>query len=121
MGSLVTGEDEGVLDQAELARERRRFASHAWLYKGERRLEQSRKARFDWGSVHVDLTCENGVIRDLMVFSDGLEAERIDAIPQLLVGSRCVVEELEQRLREGGLPCAMASDIACLVAGQAGR
>ena len=120
VGPFVTDEDEGVLDQAELVRERQRFASHAWLYKGERRLEQSRKARFDWGSVRVDLTCENGVIRDLMVFSDGLEAERIDAIPQLLVGSRCVVEELEQRLREGGLPCAMASDIAHLIAGQAG-
>ena len=118
VGPLVAHEDEGALDQAELARERQRFASRSWLFKGERKLGQSRKARFDWGSVRVDFTCEDGVIRDLVVFSDGLDAERIDATPQLLVGSRCAVEELEGKLQESGLAYAMAADIARLVADQ---
>lgn len=121
MGSPVTDEDEGAIDQAELARERQRFASHAWLYRGERRLAQSYGDRFDWGSVRVDLTCEDGVIRDLVVFSDGLDAERIDAIAQLLLGSRRTVEELEERLCGGGLADAMAKDIARLVADQSCR
>ena len=117
VGGPVTQGDVRELDQRELARERERFCSRAWLYKGERRFGESRQSRFGWGSARVDLTREDGVIRDLVVFSDGLEAERIEAIPGLLVGAKDAPEELVRRLRAGGFSEDVAADVARLVAG----
>ncbi len=117
MGQPVTRQDVSELDQHELAYERERFCSPAWLYKGERRFGESRQARFDWGSVRVDVTREGGIIRDLVVFSDGLDAELIEGISELLVGSTDSVEELERRLRAGGFAEEAALDVARLVAG----
>ena len=120
-GHPLTCGDVRELDQRELASERELLCSRAWLYRGERGFGESHQSRYDWGSVRVDLTREDGVIRDLVVFSDGLDAERIDAIAQLLLGSRRTVEELEERLCGGGLADAMAEDIARLVADQSCR
>jgi len=117
VGRPVTQADVGELDQRELARERERLCSRAWLYKGERRFAESRQSRFGWGSARVDLTREDGVISDLAVFSDGLEAERIEAIPGLLMGAKDAPEELERRLRAGGFTEDVAADVARLVAG----
>ena len=115
VGRPVIGEAGAVLDQKELLRERERFASPAWLYKGERRFAESRQARFDWGSVRVDLTRKDGVIRDLVVFSDGLDAERIEGISLLLSGHGDSLGEIENRLCAGGLARDMATDIARLI------
>lgn len=117
VGRPVTQADVCELDQRELARERERFCSSAWLYKGERRFAESHQSRFGWGSARVDLTREDGVISDLVVFSDGLEAERIEAIPGLLVGAKDAPEELAHRLRAGGFTEDVAADVARLVAG----
>lgn len=103
------------LDSAQVERERERFASHAWLYKGERRLAESRQARFGWGSVRVNLTREGGLIRDLVVFSDGLDAEHIEAVSGLVVGSVDSVEQIRERLQSGGLADDVAADIAGLI------
>lgn len=103
------------LDPAQVERERELFASHAWLYKGERRLAESRQARFGWGSVCVNLTREGGLIRDLVVFSDGLDAEHIEAASGLVAGSADSVAEIRERLRSGGLADDVATDIARLI------
>lgn len=116
-GHPVTRVDVSELDQHELASERERFCSPAWLYKGERRFGESRQTRFDWGSVRVDVTREDGIVRDLVVFSDGLDAELIEGISELLVGSTDSLEELVRRLRAGGLAEETALDVARLVAG----
>jgi lipoate-protein ligase A len=115
VGCRVKDEDEGALDQREIALERERFASRTWLYKGERRFGESRQARFDWGSFRVDLTRKAGAICDLVVFSDGLDAERIERIPELLVGALADAGETETRLRAGGFANDMAADIAHLI------
>ena len=117
-GGSVVLEDASVLDAAEIERARRRFASREWLFRGEKRLDESCQARFDWGSVRVDFSTVDGVISDLVVFSDGLDTEIFDAVPRLLVGTHGSVEELGERLRAGGIPDAMSSDLALLVAGK---
>jgi lipoate-protein ligase A len=117
VGRPVARVDVRELDQHELAYERERFCSPTWLFKGERRFGESRQARFDWGSVRIDVTREDGIIRDLVVFSDGLDAELIEGISELLVGSTDSLEELVRRLRAGGFAEEAALDVARLVAG----
>ena len=115
-GSPVAEMSLSELVPDELERERSAFAAREWLFRGERFFAESRQARFDWGSVRVDLTCAEGVIRDLMVFSDGLDAASIEAIPGVLMGSPVAAGELNQRLRAAGVASPVAADIAHLIA-----
>ncbi len=116
VGCTVINEDPGALDQQELERERKSFASRAWLFRNERGFTHSHQARFGWGNVRVDFSSQDGIIRDVVVFSDGLDADSFDGIPQLLVGARTSVGELEERLRAGGIPDRIAIDVAHLIA-----
>lgn len=115
-GCPVRSEDPNVLDAAELEHERSIFASREWLFRGERMLEESRQVRFGWGNVRVDFTRRDGILTDLVVFSDGLDAEGIDRIAGLLVGSSSSAEELEKRLLAGGFSNCVASELANLIA-----
>lgn len=109
-------EDASVLDAAAIDAARKRFASHAWIYQGERRFDESYQAQFDWGTVRVDLTVVNEVVRDLAFFSNGLDADLFLSIPQLLIGSSIRRNDLVERLLAGGLPYRFANDIARLIA-----
>lgn len=115
MGRPVRNEGADVLDPAEVEAERRRFASRAWLFQGERTLGETHQARFGWGNARVDLTVESGTIRDLAIFSDALDTECLDDVPQLLTGANVSIEELEKRLLAGGLPKQLSTDIAHLI------
>ena len=108
--------DTSELDQAELEASRRRFCSPTWLFRGERDFARSRGRRFSWGLARVDTTVRDGIVRDLAFFSDGLETEHVDRVPELLIGSPAEVGAIEARLRAGGMPHDMAHDIAGLVA-----
>lgn len=112
----VEVEDASELDAAEVEAARQHFASREWLFRGERLFDESRKGRFAWGEARIDLTCDQGIICDLVVFSDGLDAERIDAIPKLLSGVPKRAEDVEERLLAGGFPTDMAVNIAQLIA-----
>lgn len=118
-GCSIAVEDASVLDPDEVEASRRHFASREWLFQGERRFDESREARFAWGSARVDFSLEDGVILDFALFSDGLDAEWFDGISQLLIGARPSMEELDERLRAGGLSSPMATDIVRLIAGEA--
>lgn len=113
----VRSEDPSVLDAAELEHERSFFASREWLFRGERMLEESRQARFGWGNVRVDFTRKDGILTDLVVFSDGLDAEGIERIAEILVGFSTSVGELEKRLLAGGFSNCIASELANLIGG----
>ncbi len=114
-GSPVTEMELSEIDPVELERERGAFASREWLFRGERMLDQSRQARFGWGSVRVDLTRRDGTIRDLVVFSDALDVAHVEAIAGLLIGAPDDVEALEARLRAGGFASDRAAEIAHLM------
>ncbi|MDO5709099.1 MAG: lipoate--protein ligase [Coriobacteriales bacterium] len=116
VGHAVEVEDASELDAAEVEAARQHFASREWLFRGERLFDESRKGRFAWGEARIDLTCDQGIICDLVVFSDGLDAERIDAIPKLLSGVPKRAEDVEERLLAGGFPTDMAVNIAQLIA-----
>ena len=119
MGKPVVVEGTEVLDLEKVEASRRRLASTEWIFRGERRFDETCRARFDWGIARIDATIRGGVIRDLAFFSDGLDAEYFDRIPVLLIGSTDTFDEVEERLRGGGLPPHMARDVARLLAGRA--
>lgn len=118
VGCRVAVEDaRAALDAAQVEAERQLFSSLAWLFRGERSFDESLEARFDWGQVRVGLSCSDGIIRDIAVFSDGLDTEAFDAVPSLLTGARINAAELEARLAAGGIPHHMATDLAHLLVG----
>ena len=115
-GSPLVEDGVDVIDADELEAERARFASRAWLFRGERGFAESRAARFGWGSARADFTLEDDTIADLVFFSDGLDTVSFDALPGLLQGVPARAPEIKARLLAGGIPEQMAHDIADLIA-----
>ena len=106
---------EQELDAARLAEGIRRFASPEWKYGDCRPLEISREARFDWGTVRLDYTLADGVIAEAALWSDGLEADYLSAVPALLRGCALTPQALAARLAPTAPDASVARDLAGLV------
>ena len=78
-------EDSSIAAQ-EIEALREEFASRTWLLKGEEVLGHSAETRFSWGCVRVDWSEQAGVFDKVVLFSDGLDADFLDAIPYALCG-----------------------------------
>ncbi|MCD8191737.1 MAG: lipoate--protein ligase [Oscillospiraceae bacterium] len=118
----VTPLAESELDAAAVEEKRKRFASPDWLYGKLRPLQCSREARFDWGTVRLDFSLAEGVICDAALWSDGLEADYLSAVPEALRG--CALEENAVRGRltaPDGAHTQAAADIAALLTTKRGE
>ena len=92
-----------------------RFASRAWLDKDGRHFGTSHEARFDWGTVRLELAETNGSIARAALWSDGLDADELDAAPQALVGVPIEMARITEALVKGaGMSLQMAGDLAGL-------
>lgn len=89
-GETVSPVSLSVDDQAAIERIGEEFASEDWILKGERPLRNSREGRFDWGCVRLDWDELQGSFDSVALFSDGLDAGFLEAVPNALVG--CCVE-----------------------------
>lgn len=99
-----------------LARTAERYRSRAWVLRDTRAFDITRQARFSWGTVRLDYSTGQGVICDAALYSDGLEADAIEAIPAALAG--CTLDRVlvQERLGTIGVPEEMARDLAALLA-----
>ncbi len=101
---------EDSLDGGALRAETEKFASYAWRFGGERRsLDRNAytlHGAFPWGEVSVEYDVENGVLRNVRLTSDGLEADLLASVPALLEGRRFDKAALSEALRGGGEVCA---------------
>lgn len=83
-----------------------KFASHAWRFGGERRVPKecahTFRGSFPWGDVSLEYDVENGVMRNVRLTSDGLEADLLASVPALLEGRRFNEAALSEALRGGG-------------------
>lgn len=77
--------------QATIDAYRAEFASQSWILKDEQPCDNSREARFDWGCVRVDWNEDDGAITRAALYSDGLDAEFLSAVPAALCG--CIASE----------------------------
>lgn len=117
---LPAGEiPEGVLDQAALEAGRQKFASPQWKYGSVRPLEESREARFDWGTVRVDFSLSGERITEAALWSDGLDADFLARVPELLKGVSACPEEIKAALGKDSPEAEqMAADLAGLITGK---
>ena len=65
------------------------FASRKWILKGENPCQYSLEDRFEWGCVRVDWDEENNHFKRIALYSDGLDADFLEAIPHTL--ERCKI------------------------------
>ncbi len=97
-GEPVSPVSPSVVDQAAIERFREEFASKDWILKGERPLKNSREGRFDWGCVRLDWDELEGSFGRVALFSDGLDAGFLEAVPAALAGCRIKQDAIERAL-----------------------
>lgn len=90
-GESVSPVSLSAADQAAIERIRQEFASKDWILKGEHPLRNSREGRFDWGCVRLDWDDLEGSFGSVALFSDGLDAGFLEAVPGVLTG--CLIEQ----------------------------
>ena len=81
-----------------LAQRTAKFASPEWIYGQELPFDTSCEKRFPWGSIRLEFRVEHGIVTHVSVWSDSMEPDIIDVIPELLQGSLFQSEELCKRL-----------------------
>ena len=86
------------LDQQALAEGQARFSRPKWIYGDSRPMAVSREARFDWGLLRLDYDQQDGVITQAALWSDGLDADFLSQVPQLIQGCPLEAEALRARL-----------------------
>lgn len=97
-GLPVQALTEDDLDGEALAQGIVRFSDPAWTYGDTRPLETSREACFPWGILRLDYSQEEGVLRQVALWSDGLETEFLTQVPEALRGCPRQAEAVRQRL-----------------------
>ena len=97
-GLPVTSLAEEDLDQSALAEAQARFSDPAWVYGTTEPLTERREGHFDWGLVRLDFTVSDGVIDRAALWSDGLAADYLCRIPDLLRGCPLEAEALDAAL-----------------------
>jgi len=93
--SPLTEED---LDQTALAESLARFSDPRWIYGAEEPLSLSREGRFDWGLLRLDFTPEDGRIAQAALWSDGLSADYLSRVPDLIRGCPLEADALRRAL-----------------------
>lgn len=83
------------------------FASDEWKYGCWRSFTAERCGQFDWGGVELQLTVDDGIIRDVQLASDALDLGALDEARRLLAGATT-----KQRPLSGN---AVVNDILSLV------
>ncbi len=97
-GLPVQALTEDDLDGEALAQGIARFSDPAWTYGDTRPLETSREACFPWGILRLDYSQEEGVLRQVALWSDGLETDLLTQVPEALRGCPRQAEAVRQRL-----------------------
>lgn len=97
-GLPVQALTEDDLDGEALAQGIARFSDPAWTYGDTRPLETSREACFPWGILRLDYSQEEGVLRQVALWSDGLETEFLTQVPEAMRGCPRQAEAVRQRL-----------------------
>ncbi len=74
------------LDMAALAERQAVLSSWQWLLGQRLPFQYELNHRFPWGSLHLQLEVQGGIIREVAAYSDALATEPVAAIPAKLKG-----------------------------------
>lgn len=73
------------------------FGSWLWRYGTRAELRSSVSKRFPWGSAELRYSVKNGVLSEVELWSDGLEADLLASLPEQLRSCPFHPEALQQR------------------------
>ena len=95
-----------VLSAQELCEAERRaefFASPEWLYGAEPPAASALSRRFPWGGLELRFETDRGRLRRVRLYSDGMDADFLAALPSSLEGCSDAPEALSSRI--AAIPC----------------
>ncbi len=88
------------LDQNVILQLQQRNGSWEWNYGREIPFTYEHEHRFEWGEVHIKAQVENGIIKQIKVYSDSMDWEVSPKLEENLIGSRfseeCLFNALEK-------------------------
>ncbi len=85
--------------EAETQRLAERNASWDWRFGQSPQFDITIKTRFDWGGIELLLSLKDAAITQAQLYSDGMDADFLAALPETLVGCTFRADALCERLR----------------------
>lgn len=98
------------------------FAARTWLLGSNTAFSDHLEKRFPWGGLTLEYTVRSGRIEDLHLYSDGMDADFLSALPGYLKG--CLFDRPAMEACCNAIPCEtalhtqMCHDCLRLLAGQ---
>ncbi|MBQ3091344.1 MAG: lipoate--protein ligase [Clostridia bacterium] len=80
------------------------FAERSWLLGSNTAFSDRADGRFPWGGLTIEYTVQGGILRQVQLYSDGMDAEFLLSLPALLEGclfTPAALEALTDRLPDG--------------------
>lgn len=103
----------------EVAAETKRFASWEWNYGRKIPFQHQVEKRYPWGDVQIQIEVNEGVIREIMCYSDGLDVWVFQQLTEALKGQKYCPDILADRIVrmpvQDELQQQMKTDIAALL------
>ena len=104
--------------KATVANYTRQLSDWQWLYGPRLPFSFSCEARFDWGSISLQLQVEAGIIRTAQVYSDAMDWEIADDVTKALTDCRFACKDMQQTLEDKLGKTQACSDLCRLLAAQ---
>lgn len=92
--------DERMLDSRTIDQSAAQFAAREWVYPSGIPYTFTVSERFPWGGVTVQMREEGGIVRDVRVYTDAMEAALFSHIEQALIGSTYLISAIEKRFQQ---------------------
>lgn len=89
-----------------------------WLYGPKLPFSFSCEARFDWGSIALQLQVESGVVKAAQVYTDAMQWELAELVQNALTGCRFMCSDMQQALTAALTDTQPCKDICNLLASQ---
>ena len=97
-GSLVELVDETVIDALEWKRLTEHYGSSEWTLGRLSDFDRQFKTRLSFGEVELQFSVSDGVIRDVVMYSDAMNADWVEAISKALRGCAFNSASIKERL-----------------------
>ena len=75
------------LDQKAINTLYEKYSSWEWRYGEAPNFDITISNRFDWGGVDINFIMEKGVIKEAVIYSDSMDTEYIQILPQVFIGA----------------------------------
>ncbi|PNK60853.1 lipoate--protein ligase [Psychrobacter sp. FDAARGOS_221] len=92
------------LDEASLSKQPhlnkyyQQMADWDWRFGKTPQFSHHIETRFDWGIIDLHLDVQQAIIKDVVIFSDALNVELIDALKQTLTDTKYTIDEVKAKL-----------------------